>query len=158
MGKRKFADNIIVLAHYSTRSNTLRFFGRIVGFKNKRYEVLFLTPDSSSNGYYYNRNTRRLKHDMILSCHGYELSSLHEHCLDWNKSIDDTISLIKQSAQKSFATWCKENLMGDWYITPEIHKQTIIYKSFQAKRVQDWALNRVFPIVTFPSRTEYLYV
>jgi hypothetical protein len=162
---RKFSDGEIVKVWYSTRINTIRFIGKIIGHDKKHYEVLYLFSRALGDVDSSSRWIPRFPCDMVFSCHVHEI--------DWVTFSDDPSSshslckrTIKSLCHGDFTQYCKSMINNSTRDTvnrtlanpASTAYKRVLYSSFSTKRVLDWALNRVFPVVSYPSRTEYLYV
>ena len=176
---RKFKDGELVHVWYSTRQNTLQFIGRVIDFIDKKYKVMYLFPDYLAQSKYSNFNADSFRssspdfsYDMVFKCHSYEMSrgtanfpEYYEHtsAFPYGEITDDGKKIIIDCLMQTYFQYLKREFSG-WHTRLGIHnfnetqlnRQT--HKSFTTKRAQDWALNRVFPVVEYPPRARYLYV
>jgi hypothetical protein len=157
---RKYKDGEVVSVYYSTRLQTLQFIGKVIGHTDGRYEVLYLCPKSSVLKSNY-RWIPQFGCDMVFRCNVYELSChvFYENCTDFDGSSLEVLTDLQAKMMAHYMQFCRDNFRNynSPYNDATIYKKRMLYKSFSTKRVLDWALNRVFPVVAYPSRAEYLY-
>lgn len=136
---RAFRDEDIVMVNYKTRSDCIKFLGRVVGYDspNRKYVVHTL---AHADGYY------RVTRDLMLSCHKYELK------LATGEDVD---------AMSKHQIYVINNLAKEWhpvsnYAPSERQEAGLIYTSFALQRIKDADFNRPFTQTTSIERNRYV--
>ena len=136
---RAFNDEDIVVVDYKTRTDYIKFLGKVVGYDspNRKYVVHTF---AHADGYY------RVTKDLMLSCHKYELK------LATGEDID---AMSKQQ------TYVLTSLAKEWqtasgYAPSERQEAGLVYTSFALQRIKDMNFNRNFKEVVAIERNRYV--
>ena len=136
---RAFNDYEIVIVKYKTRSDYLTFFGEVMGYSDKKYNVRTL---ATTDGYY------RVNKDLIIKCHVYELRRPSQSAIDG--------MIYKQKAVLGVS-------MKNFRYYPENHyrnysvKKVVAYTSFALQRLLDRDYKLRYFITNPIERNRYVY-
>ena len=124
---RAFRDEDIVVVDYKTRTDYIKFLGKVVGYDspNRKYVVHTF---AHADGYH------RVTKDLMLKCHKYEL-----------KLATDIINNLAKEWQPSLG-----------YAPSERQEAGLAYTSFALQRIKDMNFNRNFTEVLAIERNRYV--
>lgn len=136
---RAFNDYELVIVKYKTRSDYLTFFGEVMGYSDKKYNVRTL---ATTDGYY------RVNRDLIIKCHVYELRRASQTDID--------AMMYKQKSvlggiMKDFRYYTDNHYRNDSM------KKGLAYTSFALQRLLDRDYKRRYVITNPIERNRYVY-
>tara|TARA_R100000005_G_C4990941_1_gene198347 strand:+ start:1476 stop:1952 length:477 start_codon:yes stop_codon:yes gene_type:complete len=136
---RAFRDEDIVVVDYKTRTDYIKFLGKVVGYDSPNRKYIVHTF-AHADGYH------RVTKDLMLSCHKYELK------LATGEDID---------AMSKHQTYIINNLAKEWqpslgYAPSERQEAGLAYTSFALQRIKDMNFNRNFTEVVAIERNRYV--
>tara|TARA_Y100001972_G_scaffold51350_1_gene62984 strand:- start:16 stop:492 length:477 start_codon:yes stop_codon:yes gene_type:complete len=136
---RAFNDEDIVVVDYKTRTDYIKFLGKVVGYDspNRKYVVHTF---AHADGYH------RVTKDLMLSCHKYELK------LATGEDVDD---------MGKHQTYVITSLAKEWqpslgYAPSERQEAGLAYTSFALQRIKDMDFNRKFTETKVLERNRYV--
>ena len=136
---RAFNDEDIVVVDYRTRTDHIKFLGKVVGYDSPNRKYIVHTF-AHADGYY------RVTKDLMLSCHKYELK------LATGEDVDD---------MSKHQTYVITSLAKEWqpslgYAPSERQEAGLAYTSFALQRIKDMNFNRNFTEVVPIERNRYV--
>ena len=136
---RAFNDEDIVVVDYRTRTDDIKFLGKVVGYDSPNRKYIVHTF-AHADGYY------RVTKDLMLSCHKYELK------LATGEDVDD---------MSKHQTYVITSLAKEWqpslgYAPSERQEAGLAYTSFALQRIKDMNFNRNFKEVLAIERNRYV--
>ena len=140
---RKYKDGDIVTVYYASRSQYFEFIGKVTDYSNKKYDVLYLGETHKTR-----HRAHAFKADVVFKCWVYELSYANA------KFLEEVLPTV---AQQSFSKFCKDYLGSSRWYSPSSKQEKFAWYSFKTKRLLDADFSRVFPVIQFKDRGDYIY-
>lgn len=145
----KYKMGEVVAVSYNTRTQYFKFIGKIIDYADKKYHILFLCEGLEEPSS-WRRNGYTFKCDMVFKCWVYEIQCVYNEPLFFDE-------ILPNKARLKFSSFCKSILDSSSWYTKESTNAKATFQSFKTKRILDNALDRLFPVIQYAERGEYLY-